>query len=69
VFRDKELDKGFVLRANEEVAKLLQKVIKSDKSTSKTHKPETDNAASKEMNPVPSEFNLTLFDSNKRLYG
>jgi hypothetical protein len=27
VFRDKELDQGFVLRANEEVSKVLKQVI------------------------------------------
>ena len=27
VFRDKELDQGFVLRANEEVTKILKEVI------------------------------------------
>jgi transcription initiation factor TFIID subunit 7 len=38
VFRDKELDQGFILRANEEVAKVLKTIIhgeaKSDKSMS-----------------------------------
>ena len=30
VFRDKELDQGFILRANEEVAKTLKLAMKED---------------------------------------
>jgi hypothetical protein len=30
VFRDKELDQGFILRANEEVSKQLKQVISGD---------------------------------------
>jgi TATA-binding protein-associated factor Taf7 len=30
VFRDKELDQGFIMRANEEVSKVLKQVISGD---------------------------------------
>jgi hypothetical protein len=30
VFRDKELDQGFILRANDEVAKTLKQAMKED---------------------------------------
>lgn len=58
VFRDKDLDVGFILRANTDVAAILHAAIKE--------KPGEDGrpAGSKLQ-----DFGLTLLDSNKRTYG
>jgi len=56
VFRDKDLDGGFILRANTEVAGILHAAIK-DKSA--------DNAASVKL----QDLAMNLLDGNKRCYG
>ena len=54
VFRDKELDAGFILRANEEVSKVLKAAI-NDKSESQQQSLQ--------------DLAITLYDPNKRCYG
>ena len=56
MFRDKDLDVGFILRANQEVAAVLHAAIK-DKTG---------------MGPASAklqDFALTLLDAHKRTYG
>ena len=58
MFRDKDLDVGFILRANTDVAAILHAAIK-DKPT------EDGRQASAKL----QDFGLTLLDPNKRCYG
>ena len=58
MFRDKDLDVGFILRANTDVAAILHAAIK-EKPT------EDGRPASEKM----QDFGLTLLDQNKRCYG
>ena len=56
VFRDKDLDVGFILRANNEVAAILHAAIK-DKNPDPT------------ANDKLQDLALTLLDAKKRTYG
>ena len=56
VFRDKDLDAGFILRANAEVAAILHAANKGKSN---------DNAASAKL----QDLALNLLDPNKRCYG
>ena len=58
MFRDKDLDVGFILRANTEVAAILHAAIKE--------KPMDDGRPASEK---LQDFGLTLLDQNKRCYG
>ena len=54
VFRDRELDAGFILRANEEVSKVLKLAI---------------NEKGDAQQAGLQDLQLTLYDPNKRCYG
>jgi len=56
VFRDKDLDAGFILRANTEVAAILHAANKGKS---------TDNIVSEKL----QDLALNLLDANKRCYG
>ena len=58
IFRDHELDQGFILRANKDVAKILQTAIKDEQVSKEDSK----------RNPC-ADLALTLLDANKRTYG
>ena len=58
VFKDKDLDVGFILRANTDVAAILHTAIK-DKPADEGRK----------ANAKLQDLGLTLLDSNKRTYG
>lgn len=56
VFRDKELDSGFILRANSDVAGILHQATKSKNND-------------QELNAKLQDLALNMLDSNKRCYG